>query len=109
VRARAALGPGDAVPGGEPFDPGAEGEHGAGTLLAEHPRVGPRVHALAVVDVDEVHSRGLDRDERLPGARLGLGQLDEGELFGPARGLDADGSHGSTLGTSGRGIIWAPA
>ncbi len=75
----------DAVADGEPLDPLAHLGDDPGPLAPDDVRVLHRVHAGALVRVDEVHARHRGADEELPRARRRVGQLGVLEDLGTAR------------------------
>ena len=85
--------PRDAVADGDLGDVGADRDDLARALGSHDVRERHRVRAGAAVGVDEVDARGGDADEDLVGGRLGVGEVDELEDVGTARGGGLDSAH----------------
>lgn len=96
----------DAVAGPHVADAVARRLHDAGGVRAG--RVGGRddlaVGARADRGVDRIDAHGLDADDDLAGADLGLGELFEAEHLGAAELAGADRFHAGSIEDSGRGI-----
>src|SRR5207237_8736450 len=80
-----------------------------GSLLPGSQWQGKLVEAAALVDVDEVHARRLDPDQRLSAAGNGSGHLDQLHHFRSADRFDPDGSHGAFTPLPGRVVKREPA
>ena len=98
----------DPVAHGHPGDPRPHGLHHAGGVVAggvgQGPGSGGVMNAAPDVGLIGVDADGMDLDQDLPGAHLGLGDFFQLQDFGPAKFVHTDGLHGINP----RGAEWLP-
>src|SRR6185436_4190381 len=69
----------------ESGDVGADFDNNAGSFLPIDERQGRRITTLAEIDINEVHARRFDLNQRFVRFEFGSGHVNEREHFRPAR------------------------